>query len=176
MFQEVDPVLGPEMRSTGEVLGIAKEAGEAFYKAEEAANSKLPLSGNVLISVSDSDKENISEIARKYISAGFKIFATEGTCEALRNSGIDCEKISGRPDATDYIINGQINLVINTPREKALTHTGSALRRSAIKARVPYITTLDGANAAIEGIITVKAQNNNSDSLLSIKEWHNMIK
>lgn len=176
MFQEVDPVLGPEMRSTGEVLGIAKEAGEAFYKAEEAANSKLPLTGNVLIAVSDSDKKNISDIARKYISAGFKIFATEGTCETLRNSGIDCEKISGRPDAVDYVINGKINLVINTPREKALTHTGSALRRSAIKARVPYITTLDGANAAIEGIITVKSQNNNSDSLLSIKEWHNMIK
>ncbi|MBQ7560204.1 MAG: carbamoyl-phosphate synthase large subunit [Synergistaceae bacterium] len=176
MFQEVDPVLGPEMRSTGEVLGIAKEAGEAFYKAEEAANSKLPLTGNVLIAVSDSDKKNISDIARKYINAGFKIFATEGTCETLRNSGITCEKISGRPDAVDYVINGKINLVINTPREKALTHTGSALRRSAIKARVPYITTLAGADAAIEGIITVKSQNNNSDSLLSIKEWHNMIK
>ena len=175
MFQEVDPVLGPEMRSTGEVLGIAKEAGEAFYKAEEAANSKLPLTGNVLIAVSDSDKKNIAPIAKKYVDAGFNIFATEGTCDALRNSGIDCEKISGRPDAIDYIINGKISLVINTPREKAFTHTGSALRRSAIKARVPYITTLAGASAAIEGIITVKAQSSKSDSLLSIKEWHRMI-
>ena len=175
MFQEVDPLLGPEMRSTGEVLGIAKEAGEAFYKAEEAANSKLPLSGNVLIAVSDSDKKNIAPIAKKYVDAGFNIFATEGTCDALRNSGINCEKISGRPDAIDYIINGKISLVINTPREKAFTHTGSALRRSAIKARVPYITTLAGANAAIEGIITVKAQDGKSDSLLSIKEWHKMI-
>ena len=177
MFQEVDPVLGPEMRSTGEVLGISDNPGEAFFKAEEAANSKLPLSGNVLIAVSDSDKKFIPEIAKKFIETGFKIFATEGTFEALRNSGITCEKIgTSRPNIFDHIINGQIQLVVNTPREKALTNTGSQLRRTAIKAGVPYITTLAGADAAIEGIISVKNQNNNSNSLKSIQEWHKLIK
>ncbi|MBQ3647065.1 MAG: carbamoyl-phosphate synthase large subunit, partial [Synergistaceae bacterium] len=163
MFQEVDPVLSPEMRSTGEVLGISSNPGEAFFKAEEAANSKLPLSGNVLIAVSDSDKKYISGIAKKFVESGFKIFATEGTFETLKNSGINCDKIgNSRPDIFDYIINGHVQLVINTPREKALTDTGSRLRRTAIKAGVPYITTLAGADAAIEGIISVKNQNSNS--------------
>ena len=176
MFQEVDPVLGPEMRSTGEVLGLASEAGEAFFKAEEAANAKLPLSGNVLMAVSDKDKNEIAKIAEKFIGAGFKILATEGTYEALKNSGIECEKVGNtRPNVIDFIINGQVQLVINTPREKALTNTGSMLRRSAIKAAIPYITTLAGANAAVEGIITVKNQNGTSKSLKSIKEWHALI-
>ena len=175
MFQEVDPVLGPEMRSTGEVLGLAVEAGEAFFKAEEAANAKLPLSGTVLMAVSDSDKNIIALVAEKYIEAGFKILATEGTYEALRNGGIECEKVgSKRPDVLDHVINGQVQLIINTPREKAFTHTGSALRRGAVKAGIPYITTLDGALAAVEGIMTVK-ENNQSQSLKSIKEWHNLI-
>ncbi|MBQ7068916.1 MAG: carbamoyl-phosphate synthase large subunit, partial [Synergistaceae bacterium] len=175
MFQEVDPVLSPEMRSTGEVLGISSNPGEAFFKAEEAANSKLPLSGNVLIAVSDSDKKYISGIAKKFVESGFKIFATEGTFETLKNSGINCDKIgNSRPDIFDYIINGHVQLVINTPREKALTDTGSRLRRTAIKAGVPYITTLAGADAAIEGIISVKNQNSNSDSLRSIQEWHKL--
>ncbi|MBQ4470584.1 MAG: carbamoyl-phosphate synthase large subunit, partial [Synergistaceae bacterium] len=177
MFQEVDPLLGPEMRSTGEVLGIALEAGEAFYKAEEAANSKLPLSGTVLMAISDSDKKDIAPIAEKFIQAGFNILATEGTFETLKNSGIKANKIgSGRPDVNDYIINGQVQLVVNTPREKAFTNTGNALRRGAVKARIPYITTLAGASAAIEGIMTIKAQGEKSDSLKSIKEWHSMIR
>ena len=175
MFQEVDPVLGPEMRSTGEVLGLAFESGEAYFKAEEAANSKLPLSGNVLMSISDKDKSEISKIAEKFIAAGFKILATEGTFETLKNSGLDCEKVgTQRPSAIDKIINGQIQLVVNTPREKALTNTGSMLRRSAIKAGIPYITTIAGADAAIKGIIAVK--NHESESLKSIQEWHALIK
>ncbi|MBQ9574476.1 MAG: carbamoyl-phosphate synthase large subunit, partial [Synergistaceae bacterium] len=176
MFQEVDPVLGPEMRSTGEVLGLAVEAGEAFFKAEEAANAKLPLSGTVLIAVSDSDKKNIAPIAKKYIEAGFGILATEGTYDALRNAGIECSKVgSKRPDVLDHVINGQVQLIINTPREKAFTMTGSALRRGAVKAGIPYITTLDGARAAVEGILTVKNKGSNTESLRSIKEWHSMI-
>ena len=176
MFQEVDPVLGPEMRSTGEVLGLALEAGEAFFKAEEAANAKLPLSGCVLIAVSDRDKQEISRIAEKFIEAGFNILATEGTYDALNKAGITCEKVgAGRPDVLDHIINGQVQLVVNTPREKALTRTGSLLRRGAIKAGIPYITTLAGADAAIEGIATVKKQGNESESLKSIKEWHKLI-
>ncbi|MBR1657119.1 MAG: carbamoyl-phosphate synthase large subunit [Synergistaceae bacterium] len=176
MFQEVDPVLGPEMRSTGEVLGLAVEAGEAFFKAEEAANAKLPLSGTVLIAVSDSDKKNIAEVAEKYIEAGFGILATEGTYDALTNAGIKCSKVgSRRPDVLDYVINGHVQLIINTPREKAFTKMGSALRRGAVKAGIPYITTLDGARAAVEGILTVKKNGNSSESLRSIKEWHSMI-
>ncbi len=176
MFQEVDPVLGPEMRSTGEVLGLAVMPGEAFLKAEEAAGSVLPMKGTVLIAVSDTDKKAIAPIAAKYQYAGFKILATEGTYEALRNAGVECENVgSGRPDVLDHVINGQVQMVINTPREKALTKSGSALRRGAVKMGIPYVTTLSAADAAIEGIMTVKAKGADSQSLKSIKEWHNLI-
>ena len=176
MFQEVDPVLGPEMRSTGEVLGLANEPGEAFFKAEEAANAKLPLSGTVLMAVSDSDKKDISRIAEKFKAAGFNIMATEGTYEALKNSGIASVRVGDRrPDVLDHIINGQVQLVVNTPREKAFTDIGSSLRRGAIKAGIPYITTLAGADAAIEGIIAVKTHDGENKSLKSIKEWHALI-
>ncbi|MBQ6971097.1 MAG: carbamoyl-phosphate synthase large subunit [Synergistaceae bacterium] len=176
MFQEVDPVLGPEMRSTGEVLGLASMPGEAFFKAEEAAGGKLPLSGTVLIAVSDSDKNAIVPIAQKFSYAGFGILATEGTCGVLRNSGVECECVgTGRPDVLDHIINGQVQMVINTPREKALTKSGSLLRRGAVKMGIPYVTTLAAADAAIEGIMTVKAKGTNAQSLKSIKEWHSLI-
>ena len=177
MFQEVDPVLGPEMRSTGEVLGLASMPGEAFFKAEEATGGKLPLSGTVLMAVSDSDKKAIIPIAQKFSYAGFRILATQGTFEALRSSGVDCECVgAGRPDVLDHVINGQVQMVINTPREKALTKSGSILRRGAVKMGIPYVTTLAAADAAIEGIMTVKAKGTNSQtSLKSIKEWHNLI-
>ena len=176
MFQEVDPVLGPEMRSTGEVLGLANEPGEAFFKAEEAANAKLPLSGTVLMAVSDSDKKDIARIAEKFKAAGFNIMATEGTYEALKNSGIASVRVGDRrPDVLDHIINGQVQLVVNTPREKAFTDIGSSLRRGAIKAGIPYITTLAGADAAIEGIIAIKTHDGENKSLKSIKEWHALI-
>ena len=180
MFQEVDPVLGPEMRSTGEVLGISQDAGEAFFKAEEAAGSKLPLSGNILIAVSDRDKPEISEIAKKYISAGFKIFATKGTHEALNNSGVESVLIGkNRPDIQDLIINGEVQMIINTPREKAFTGAGSLLRREAVRAKIPYVTTLAAARSAIEGIILMKNSDENAQdnlNLKSIKEWHELIK
>ncbi|MBQ6002261.1 MAG: carbamoyl-phosphate synthase large subunit, partial [Synergistaceae bacterium] len=176
MFQEVDPVLGPEMRSTGEVLGLALMPGEAFCKAEEAAGGALPLSGTVLIAVSDSDKKNIIPIAQKFSYAGFNILATEGTYEALRQSGVECECVGhGRPDVLDHVINGNVQMVINTPREKALTKSGSILRRGAVKMGIPYVTTIAAADAAIEGIMTLKAKGANSQSLKSIKEWHSMI-
>ena len=176
MFQEVDPVLGPEMRSTGEVLGLALMPGEAFCKAEEAAGGALPLSGTVLIAVSDSDKKNIIPIAQKFSYAGFNILATEGTYDALRQSGVECECVGhGRPDVLDHVINGNVQMVINTPREKALTKSGSILRRGAVKMGIPYVTTIAAADAAIEGIMTLKAKGANSQSLKSIKEWHSMI-
>ena len=124
--------------------------------------------------MSDRDKPEISKIAEKFVSAGFKIFATEGTCETLRNSGIECEKVgSERPNAVDRIINGQIQFVVNTPREKALTNKGSLLRKSAIKAGIPYVTTTAAAEAAVKGITAMK--NNNSGALKSLQEWHAMI-
>ena len=177
MFQEVDPVLGPEMRSTGEVLGLASMPGEAFFKAEEAAGGQLPMSGTVLIAVSDSDKKAIIPIAQKFSYSGFRILATPGTFDALKGAGVECECVgTGRPDVLDHIINGQVQMVINTPREKALTKSGSVLRRGAVKMRIPYVTTLAAADAAIEGIMTVKAKGANSQSLKSIKEWHNLIR
>ena len=176
MFQEVDPVLGPEMRSTGEVLGLASMPGEAFFKAEEAAGGQLPMSGTVLIAVSDSDKQAIVPIAQKFSYSGFRILATPGTYEALRKAGVECDSVgAGRPDVLDHIINGQVQMVINTPREKALTKSGSVLRRGAVKMRIPYVTTLAAADAAIEGIMTVKAKGSVSQSLKSIKEWHSLI-
>ena len=176
MFQEVDPVLGPEMRSTGEVLGLASMPGEAFFKAEEAAGGQLPMSGTVLMAVSDSDKKAMIPIAQKFSYAGFRILATPGTYESLSNAGVECECIgAGRPDVLDHVINGQVQMIINTPREKALTTSGSALRRGAVKMRIPYVTTLAAADAAIEGIMTVKAKGTNAQSLKSIKEWHNLI-
>ena len=169
-------MLGPEMRSTGEVLGLASMPGEAFFKAEEAAGGPLPLSGTVLIAVSDTDKKDIVPIAQKFSYAGFRVLATPGTYESLRSAGVECECVgTGRPDVLDYVINGQVQMIINTPREKALTKSGSALRRGAVKMRIPYVTTLAAADAAIEGIMTVKAKGTNSQSLKSIKEWHSLI-
>ena len=181
MFQEVDPVLGPEMRSTGEVLGIASEPGTAFFKAEEAAGAKLPLNGTVLFALSDSDKPEAAELARKYLDAGFRILATKGTFEILHKSGINCECVSdSRPDVMDFVINGQVQMIINTPREKAFTHTGSNLRRGAVRAKIPYVTTIAAARAAIEGIMSIKSQiksqQDASGSLKSIREWHSLIK
>ena len=136
----------------------------------------MPLSGTVLIAVSDRDKPEAVGIAKKYLDAGFKIFATPGTYEVLTKFNIPCENIgSGRPNINDLIINGQVQLIINTPREKAFTKNGTILRRGAVRARIPYITTLAAANAAIEGIITMK-NTRASNSLKSLKEWHSLIK
>ena len=127
--------------------------------------------------MSDSDKKAIIPIAQRFVYAGFKIIATEGTYEALRNSGIESENIgTGRPNAIDRIINGEVQMIVNTPREKAFTKIGSELRRGAVKANIPYVTTVAAASAAIEGIMMVKAKGANSPSLKSIKEWHNLIR
>ena len=134
------------------------------------------MSGTVLMAVSDSDKKAIIPIAQKFSYSGFKILATPGTFDALNSAGVECECTgTGRPDVLDHIINGQVQMVINTPREKALTKSGSVLRRGAVKMRIPYVTTLAAADAAIEGIMTVKAKGTNAQSLKSIKEWHSLI-
>ncbi|MCR4589265.1 MAG: carbamoyl-phosphate synthase large subunit [Lachnospiraceae bacterium] len=175
MFPEVDPVLGPEMRSTGEVLGIADTPGEAFYKAIEATKSTLPLGGSVLISVNTEDKPDAAEIAESFYEDGFKIYATGETCKRIAEAGIPVEHVNknyeGRPDVRDLIINGKLDLIINSPAGKDIIHDDSYLRKDAIKARVPYITTIAAARAAAEGIREIKRSGN--APVKSLQELHN---
>lgn len=155
MFPEIDPVLGPRMKSTGEVLGIASSFGLAYWKAQEAINP-LPAEGTVLITVARQDWEAVIDIAAKFTALGFKIRATAGTQVFLEKYGIQAEPIfkqhEGRPNITDAIKNKQIQLVINTPADKQSKYDDSYIRKAAVKYRVPYITTLTGAMAAAAGI------------------------
>ena len=172
-----DPLLGPEMRSTGEVLGIASKTGEAYFKAQEGANATLPTEGTVLISVNKKDKPEVAEVAKIFDDCGFKILATGGTCDLIQEAGIHAERVKklyeGRPNIIDLITNGKIQLIINSPVGKDSIHDDSYLRKNAIKARVPYITTIDAARAAAEGIRYVK-KHGDSD-IRSLQEWHSMI-
>ena len=160
MFPEVDPLLGPEMRSTGEVLGMADSFGMAFFKAQEAANQKLPSDGTVLITITDTDKPAGLEIAKKFQELGFKIAATSGTYKFLKKAGIKAKKIKkmyeGRPNISDAIKNEEIQLVINTPSGKLSQHDDSYIRKAAIKYKVPYITTTAAAIAAAKGVEAFK--------------------
>ena len=177
MFQEVDPLLGPEMRSTGEVLGMSPSYGEAFYKAQEATQSKLPLEGTVLISVNRKDKEEVVEIARIFHEVGFKIVATGTTCDLIREAGIDAEKVKkmyeGRPNVYDLITNGKVQLIVNSPVGQDAVTDDSYLRKAAIKARVPYITTMAAAKATAKGIRYVKKHGNSE--VKSLQEMHSEI-
>ena len=160
MFQEVDPVLGPEMRSTGEVLGLSNSYGEAFYKAQEATQMKLPLEGTVLISVSNRDKPEVLEVARQFAEAGFSIIASKNTCKLIREAGIEAEMVhklnEGRPNMLDLITNGKIDLIINTPIGQERKADDSYLRKAAIKKKVPYMTTMAAAKATVSGILSLK--------------------
>ena len=177
MFPEVDPVLGPEMRSTGEVLGLATYYGEAFYKASEATQSKLPLSGTVLISVNRKDKAEVVEIAKIFADNNFHILATESTCTLIREAGIPAERVNklseGRPNILDMITNGQIDLIINSPVGKDSVHDDSYLRKAAIKAKVPYMTTIAAARAGAKGIHYVLTHGNSE--VKSLQELHSEI-
>lgn len=178
MFQEVDPVLGPEMRSTGEVLGLSPSYGEAFYKAQEATQSILPLEGNVLISVNRRDKDTAIEVARKLSNEGFRIYATGTTHEKITEAGIEATFVKklneGRPNVYDLITNGDIQLVVNSPVGKDSQTDDSYLRKAAIKAGVPYITTMAGAMATADGIHKVKKGIDNQ--VKSLQELHSEIK
>ena len=178
MFQEVDPILGPEMRSTGEVLGLARSTGEAFVKAEEGAQAPLPPSGTVLISVNSKDKPEVVEIAQAFYRAGFKILATGKTFELISEAGVPAEKIKklyeGRPNILDAMTNGDIQLIVNTPSGKESVNDDSYMRKSAIKYKIPYITTIAAARAAAEGIQTIT--DNGEGEVLSLQEWHAKIK
>lgn len=177
MFQEVDPILGPEMRSTGEVLGLSASYGEAFFKAQEAAQSKLPLEGTVLISVNKKDKDEVVEVARSFADSGFKIVATGGTYDLISEAGIPAARVKklyeGRPNIADMITNGEIQLIINSPVGKNSVHDDSYLRKAAIKAKVPYMTTIAAAKASAEGIRYVKQHE--SGELKSLQELHKEI-
>ena len=160
MFPEVDPLLGPEMRATGEVMGIADTFGLAFYKAQEAAGAKLPVEGNVLVTVADKDKPNLIPIARRIQELGFNIYATEGTGRFLKEKGIANTPIKklheGRPNIADAIMNKEIHLIINTPIGRSSKYDDSYIRMKAIQQKIPYITSLAAAEASIEGIQAVK--------------------
>ncbi len=177
MFPEVDPVLGPEMRSTGEVLGLAETVGEAYFKAQEGAKSVLPLNGTVLLSISDADKDGAVDVARAFHEDGFKIIATEGTAKLISEAGIPVERVNkiyeGQPNIEDWIINGKIQLIVNTPAGKTAAHDDSYLRKGAIKHRVTYITTMVAAKAAAEGINQMNKHGNSE--VLSLQEWHGLI-
>jgi carbamoyl-phosphate synthase large subunit len=177
MFPEVDPLLGPEMRSTGEVLGMASSFGLAFYKAEEAAQQTLPSEGTVLITVSEKDRPAVLDVAKEFDRLGFKIKATNGTHRFLAEHGVASEHIlkmhEGRPNIVDGIKNKEIQLVINTPSGKLSIYDDSYIRKTAIKFRIPYVTTLAAAIAAAKGIA---AYRQGKGSVRSLQEYHADIK
>lgn len=177
MFQEVDPVLGPEMRSTGEVLGLAQTSGEAFYKAEEGAGAKLPLEGTVLLSVNELDKPEVPALAKSFYEDGFQLLATGKTFELIQAQGIPVKRINklyeGRPNILDAITNGEIQLIVNSPVGKKSIHDDSYLRKNAIKARIPYMTTMAAAFASAQGIKQMKQKGDGE--LRSLQEWHRLI-
>ena len=178
MFPEVDPILGPEMRSTGEVLGLSTYYGEAFYKAQEATQTKLPLGGSVLISVNRKDKPEVAEVAKLFDEAGFKIYATGNTHEIITEAGIDASLVKkmqeGRPNILDMITNGDFDLIINSPVGKDSVNDDSYLRKAAIKAKIPYVTTIAAAKATAKGILYVQKHGNGE--VKSLQEIHKEIK
>jgi carbamoyl-phosphate synthase large subunit len=176
MFPSVDPLLGPEMRSTGEVLGLAGTYGMAFFKSQEATQTSLPVEGTVLITIADRDKDKIIQVARNFREMQFRILATEGTLRFLNKNGIEAELIrkiyEGRPNIVDAIKNGEIQLVINTPAGKLSEFDDSYIRKNAIKHKVPYITTTSAALAATKGI---SDRRSGDYKVKSLQEYHREI-
>ena len=175
-FREFDPILGPEMRSTGEVMGISDSFGAAFGKAQLAADNMLPSEGAVFITVNDSDKRAVTPIARRFHELGFRILATSGTAKHLRGRGIPAESVlkiyEGRPNGVDLMLNGEIQLLINTPLGKESQRDDYTMRQAAIAHRVAYTTTLSAANAASDAILSLRSR---PPAVLSLQEWHSRI-
>jgi len=173
MFPEVDPLLGPEMRSTGEVLGMAKNSGLAYWKVMEAAKQRLPLEGSVLITVAPDDRPGALEAARRFSNLGFTVYATKGTRAYLAEHGVNAEPIlkmhEGRPNIADAIKNGELQLVINTPAGRLSAFDDSYIRKAAIKYKIPYIATTAAAIAAAKGIAAYRA---GRDTVRSLQEYH----
>ncbi|HEU4456710.1 MAG TPA: ATP-grasp domain-containing protein, partial [Longimicrobium sp.] len=159
---ESDPLLGPEMRSTGEAMGFDDSFGMAFAKAQTSAGGELPLGGNVIVTVNERDKPTMTPIARRLHDMGFRIWATEGTARYLRQRGIPCERVfkvnEGRPNMVDHIISGEVALLINTPLGKQSQYDDYATRRAAIQYKVPYITTMSAASAAADAISALRSR------------------
>ena len=172
-LQGVDLILGPEMRSTGEVMGIADSFGMAFAKAQISADGALPLTGTVFVTVNDFDRANVVPIARRFHALGFRVLGTEGTARYLRARGIPTERVlkvhEGRPNAIDLLVSGQIQLLINTPLGKLTQQDDYAIRRAALQHRVPYTTTLSAASAACDAIIALRSR---TGDVRSLQEWH----
>ncbi|HEY8257315.1 MAG TPA: carbamoyl-phosphate synthase large subunit [Gemmatimonadales bacterium] len=172
-LQGVDLILGPEMRSTGEVMGIADSFGMAFAKAQISADGALPLEGAIFVTVNDHDKANVTPIARRFHGLGFRVLGTEGTARYLRARGIPTERVlkvhEGRPNAIDLLVSGQIQLLINTPLGKLSQQDDYTIRRAALQHRVPYTTTLSGASAACDAIIALRSR---AGEVRSLQEWH----
>ncbi|MCP4608104.1 MAG: carbamoyl-phosphate synthase large subunit [Planctomycetes bacterium] len=177
MFHEVDPLLGPEMRSTGEVLGISDSFGLAFFKAQEATQSPLPSEGAVLITISDNDKSASLEMAKQFKDVGFTIIATKGTSDFLSKHGVESQCVlkmhEGRPNVLDNIKNGDIHLVVNTPSGKQSKHDDSYIRKAAIKYKIPYITTAAAAAATAKGIAAFRKK---PGQIKSLQSYHADIK
>ncbi len=177
MFQEVDPILGPEMRSTGEVLGLSPSYGEAFVKAQEAVQSPLPMEGTVLISVNRKDKAEVAKVAKQFAEDGFNILATGKTYEIITEAGVKATLIKklyeGRPNVLDAIENGEIDLIINSPVGKDSVNDDSYLRKAAVRKKIPYITTIAAASAAADGIRYMKSGAHNE--IKSLQKLHSEI-
>ncbi len=175
-FREFDPVLGPEMRSTGEVMGIATSFGAAFAKAQIAAENALPLEGKVFVTVNDRDKPAVVPIVRRFHEMGFGIIATSGTARYLRGLGIPTESVlkvhEGRPHGVDLIVNGEVHLLINTPLGKHAQRDDYTMRQAAIANRVPYTTTLSAAGAACDAILSLRSR---KATVQAVQDWHAML-
>jgi carbamoyl-phosphate synthase large subunit len=175
-FQGVDTLLGPEMKSTGESMGVASDFGWAFAKAQMGVGGALPLEGTVFLSVNDNDKSTVLPIARDLVKMGFDLIATSGTAAYLSARGLPTRSVfkvnEGRPNAVDHIVNGEIDLVINTPLGKKSFFDEGALRRMAVSYGVPYTTTLSAASAAVQAI---QAMRSGQIRVSSLQEWHAQI-
>ena len=171
-FREFDPVLGPEMRSTGEVMGIDDDFGTAFLKSQLAADNALPRSGAVFLTVNDSDKPNAVPLAKQFTTLGFRIFATSGTAAYLRDHGVAVETVlkvhEGRPNCLDMIVNGDVELLVNTPLGKHAQWDDYTLRQAAIRQRIAYTTTLSAASAASDAILSLRSRRS---AVRSLQEW-----
>jgi carbamoyl-phosphate synthase large subunit len=175
-FREFDPLLGPEMRSTGEVMGIDATFGMAFAKSQLSAGNPLPLAGTVMVTVNLADREGATPIARRFQEMGFKLLATEGVRKHLESAGIEAGRVNkvseGRPHAIDLMVNGEVQLLVNTPLGKIAQHDDYAMRQAAIAQRVPYTTTLSGARAACDAIASLRA---GRPAVKSLQEWQEML-
>ncbi|MBL8959114.1 MAG: carbamoyl-phosphate synthase large subunit, partial [Gemmatimonadetes bacterium] len=175
-FQGFDPLLGPEMRSTGEVMGIADSFGSAYAKAQLAADNALPLEGAVFVTVNDGDKPSVTPIARRFHEMGFVLYATEGTARYLRGLGVPTRTVQklheGRPNGVDLMLNGEVRLLINTPLGKFAQHDDYRLRQTAIAHRISYTTTLSAAAAAGDAILALRSR---KPAVRALQEWHAML-